>query len=153
MAKAWRSRFRRPWFLYLPRGFWTNPLGFALSLLLVVVGMVYTTGLSQAGSIATILDERGIRAYGMWLFATGLVLSLGLYQKDEPLERLGCRMAALAMLVFAGWVWIGVGIIGVATICLALMIAFLTTLRASIIKYALDNPVNLEDRVDTEQDR
>lgn len=129
---------RKPWILYLPKGFAANPLGMGLSVFTAAAGLIFATGLAKSAH----MNDFGLAHIylqlwgGLLTVASGFIVT-GILKFDLPMERFGCRLMTIALLIYAAWIFLAVGIHSLASVAFCLILAFFCELRSGTIKQLL----------------
>jgi hypothetical protein len=134
-----KPRRLKPWVLYLPTNFQANPLGLAVAVLFFLVGLAYVLTGGAAGSIASLLgNPLMVRAWGFALCMATAILATGIFTVNLETEKLGLRLLTLTSGIFGVWLALAVGLAGVATVSMCILVVIFCQLRISIIKQLQD---------------
>lgn len=141
-------RRSKSWILKLPEWARRNPLGVFIAILLSFTGVLYALELSTSTAITENLNPIGLRAWGIFLASGGIVKLLGNVAYDYPLEKLGCRLISVSVFVYAFWVLFSVGLRGLTTIVLCMILVVTLEIRVAVIKLIL-KPIDMGDDDDS----
>lgn len=93
---------RKSWVMYFPRGLREQSAWVFIGLMLVLSGLTWATGISDS-AISRAIGNGGLRAWGVSLSVTGVLLISATISARPALEKLSHRILIINIGLYLGW--------------------------------------------------
>lgn len=132
------DRRKAPWVLRLPSVFQINSSLIFIAFMVSIVGLAALFGFSDPQSITSQMAYPFYKAWGFGLTATGIMLAVGIFRRDELIEKFAARILSMMLFTFAAWAIAAVGMQkSIVTTALTIVVVFLLEQRISLINVLL----------------
>lgn len=128
---------RKSWVMRLPRGLREQPAWAYVGILCAVGGLSYMLGVSES-TIIQVLDKNWVRAWGGFLFISGMLVVISTVIANRPLEKLSLRFLSLGLWMYMGWVIVAVSFLRATVVIIACTsLIIFSEIRIAVLKILL----------------